>query len=59
MSDLWLLSGLGFSALRMTSDLWLLSGLNFNALRMQLETLLLNPGIQPSLVTVHNCSVLT
>jgi len=38
--------------------LTVLSGLNFNALRMQLETLLLNPGIQPDLVTVRvfSCS---
>jgi len=30
------------------------AGLNFNALRMQLETLLLNPGIQPNVVTVSS-----
>ena len=28
------------------------TGLNHNAVRMQLETLLLNPGIDPSMVTV-------
>jgi len=30
------------------------TGLNFNALRMQLETLIMNPGIQPSMVTVSD-----
>lgn len=30
----------------------LVPGLNFNALRMQLETLLMNPGIRPEMVTV-------
>jgi len=34
------------------------AGLNFNALRMQLETLLLNPGIQPNVITVSSTHLL-